>query len=50
VLFFLHPLLRVLCHTLSVTGEEDFAAITQSQHSVPGRGEGLADTLDVGAF
>ena len=50
VLFFLHPLLRVLCHTLTVTGEEDFAAIAQSQQSVPGRGEGLADTLDVGEF
>jgi uncharacterized membrane protein YjgN (DUF898 family) len=50
VLFFLHPMFRVVAHSLNVIGEEDFSAIAQNQQSLPGRGEGLADTLDVGAF
>lgn len=50
VLFFLHPLIRVLCQTMSVLGEEDYAAIAQNQETMPSRGEGLADTLDLGAI
>jgi uncharacterized membrane protein YjgN (DUF898 family) len=50
VLFFLHPMFRLVIHSLSTLGQEDFAAIAQSQQATPGRGEGLADTLDVGAF
>jgi uncharacterized membrane protein YjgN (DUF898 family) len=50
VLFFLHPLFRVVAHSLSVIGEEDFSAIAQSRQGLPGRGEGLADALDVGAI
>jgi uncharacterized membrane protein YjgN (DUF898 family) len=50
ILFYVHPLFRVVCESLRVTGEEDYAAIAQSQQLMPGRGEGFADTLDVGAF
>jgi uncharacterized membrane protein YjgN (DUF898 family) len=50
ILFYLHPMFRVVCQSLSVTGEQDYAAIAQSRQTVPGRGEGFADALDVGAF
>ena len=50
ILLFLHPLLKAAVDTLGVIGEEDFAKIAQSQQAVPGRGEGLADTLDVAPF
>jgi uncharacterized membrane protein YjgN (DUF898 family) len=50
ILFYVHPLFRTVCKSLKVTGEEDYAAIAQSQQLMPGRGEGFADTLDVGAF
>jgi uncharacterized membrane protein YjgN (DUF898 family) len=46
----MHPLARRLCATLSATGEVDFEAIAQSDRAAPGRGEGLADMLDVGSF
>ena len=45
-----HPMTRMVCHSLTVTGTEDFAAIAQSQQYAPARGEGLADALDVGAI
>jgi uncharacterized membrane protein YjgN (DUF898 family) len=50
ILLYLHPMFRIVCRSLGVTGEEDYAAIAQSRQSVPGRGEGFADALDVGAF
>lgn len=46
----LHPLLGAVCASLTIVGDEDFAAIRQSRRAVPGRGEGLADALDVGSF
>jgi uncharacterized membrane protein YjgN (DUF898 family) len=50
ILFYVHPFFRVVCRSLRVIGEEDYTAIAQNQHAMPGRGEGFADTLDVGAF
>jgi uncharacterized membrane protein YjgN (DUF898 family) len=50
ILVFLHPVIRAVCATLSVFGDEDYAAIAQSQQATPARGEGLADALDVGAI
>jgi uncharacterized membrane protein YjgN (DUF898 family) len=44
------PTVRWLCATLSGAGEVDFQAIAQSRRAAPGRGEGLADMLDVGSF
>ncbi len=46
----IHPMTRMVCLSLTVTGTEDFAAIAQSQQYAPARGEGLADALDVGAI
>ncbi len=45
-----HRLAGLLTTNLVVTGEQDFAAIAQSSRSIPGRGEGLADALDVGGL
>ncbi len=50
VVLLVHPMLREICRSLRVTGEEDFEAIAQSQQYSPSRGEGLADALDVGAI
>ncbi len=50
ILVYVHPMFRVVCNSLKVAGEEDYAAIAQSQQLMPGRGEGFADALDVGAF
>ena len=50
IVCFVHPLLRAICETLRVVGEQDFSAIAQSTQRSPTRGEGLADTLDVGAI
>jgi len=44
------PLLRAICATLTVYGEEDFAAIRLGVLISPARGEGLADALDVGSL
>ncbi|MEM7226123.1 MAG: DUF898 family protein [Pseudomonadota bacterium] len=44
------PILKALCRSLVVEGQEDWAAIAQSEQFRPGRGEGLADSLDVGDF
>ena len=49
-LLLLYPLTGAICRSLTILGEEDFAAIAQSQQARPGRGEGLADSLDVGDF
>lgn len=45
-----HPLLGAICRTLEIQGEEQVEEIHQSELSRPGRGEGLADGLDIGAF
>ena len=50
LLFLTHPLCLAVCNTLCVIGEEDYRTIAQSRRAVPGRGEGLADVLDVGAM
>lgn len=47
---FINPLSRIVCENLTVIGEEDFDAITQSAQARPGRGEGLAEMFDVGAI
>lgn len=49
MLFLVHPLFRRVLRSVSVTGEEDFAAIAQRAQSMQRQGEGLADMLDVGA-
>ena len=48
VLFLLHPLTKAICGSLEITGAETFVELAQSRQSAPGRGEGLADALDVG--
>lgn len=48
VLFLLHPLTKAVCGTLLVSGSEVFVELAQSRQMAPGRGEGLADALDVG--
>jgi uncharacterized membrane protein YjgN (DUF898 family) len=46
----IHPLLKAVCRTLVIEGSEDFERLAQSEIETPGRGEGLADALDVGAI
>ena len=50
MLFLVHPLFRRVLRSVSVTGEEDYAAIAQRAQSMQRQGEGLADMLDVGAI
>ena len=50
MVLFLHPFFRVVCKSTTIFGDEDYAAIAQSQQAAPARGEGLADALDVGAI
>jgi uncharacterized membrane protein YjgN (DUF898 family) len=47
---FIHPLIGRIVPSLSVRGEMDFEALAQSQQEMPWRGEGLADSLDVGGI
>ncbi len=47
---FVHPLIGRVVPSLSVLGEMDFEALAQSQQEMPWRGEGLADSLDVGGI
>lgn len=47
---FLHPLIRAVSETLLVKGTIDLDEIQQSNAQKRGRGEGLADVLDVGAI
>ena len=49
LLFFTHPLCLAVCSSLGVIGEEDYRTVAQSRQAMPGRGEGLADVLGVGA-
>ena len=48
--FLLHPMLKAVTRSLSVWGGQEIAELAQSQQAMPGRGEGLADALDVGGF
>ncbi len=50
LVFYLHPLIKAVVNSLRVIGEEDYAAIAQSEQITPPRGEGLADALDVAPF
>jgi len=50
VILYLHPLFKAVVDSLRVIGEEDYAAIAQSEQVTPSRGEGLADALDVSPF
>jgi len=50
MVLFMHPFFRVVCKSTTIFGDEDYAAIAQSQQAAPARGEGLADALDVGAI
>jgi uncharacterized membrane protein YjgN (DUF898 family) len=50
VILYLHPLFKAVVNSLRVIGEEDYAAIAQSEQVTPSRGEGLADALDVSPF
>ncbi len=50
LVLFIHPMARLICSSVSVSGEEEFDRIAQSEQAAPGRGEGLADALDVGAI
>lgn len=45
----IHPICREVVSSLRVIGDEDYEGIAQSSESMPRRGEGLADALDVGA-
>ena len=49
MLFLVHPLFHEILGSVTVIGDEDYAAIAQSSQSTPRQGEGLADALDVGA-
>ena len=46
----MHPLLKAITRSLTVTGWMDFYLVGQNVGAQPGHGEGLADALDVGAF
>ena len=50
LVLYLHPLFNAVVNSLQVIGEEDYAAIAQSEQITPARGEGLADALDVSPF
>ncbi len=48
VILVLRRLVMRICESLKISGEVDFERIKQSPLAGPGRGEGLADALDVG--
>ncbi len=45
-----HRLVHAVVTSLSISGEQDFAAVAQAVDSAPTRGEGLADAFDLGDF
>lgn len=49
-ILFLHPMIRAVSETLLVKGTINLDEIKQSDAQRSGRGEGLADVLDVGAI
>jgi uncharacterized membrane protein YjgN (DUF898 family) len=50
VIMVTHRLIGLFTRQMEIFGEEDFDAIAQSGRSIPSRGEGLADALDVGGI
>ena len=48
-LFLVHPFVSGVTRSISVLGDENYAAIAQAAQSMMRQGEGLADALDVGA-
>lgn len=46
----LQPMVAEIATSVSVAGEMDFARLAQSSQDMPGRGEGLAEALDVGSI
>jgi hypothetical protein len=48
--FLMHPMLKAVIGSLSVWGGQEIAELAQSRQTMPGRGEGMADALDVGGF
>ncbi len=46
----MHPMLKAVTRSLIVWGGQEIAELAQSRQAMPGRGEGLADALDVGDF
>ena len=49
-LFLLVPLLRAVCHSLSIHNIDVFEETAASSEKSPKYGEGFADAMDVGAF
>lgn len=48
--FLMHLMLKAVTRSLMVWGGQEIAELAQSRQAMPGRGEGLADALDVGDF
>jgi uncharacterized membrane protein YjgN (DUF898 family) len=48
--FLMHLMLKAVIRSLSVWGGQEIAELAQSRQAMPGRGEGMADALDVGGF
>ena len=47
IVFWLQPMAKAIAGSISVVNPETFETLAQSRQEMPGRGEGLADTLDV---
>ncbi len=47
IVFWLQPMAKAIAGSISVENPETFETLAQSRQEMPGRGEGLADTLDV---
>ena len=50
VIMVTHRLIGLFTREMEIFGEADFDAIAQSSRTIPSRGEGLADALDVGGI
>ncbi len=46
----LQPMVAEITKSVSIAGEMNFARLAQSSQEMPGRGEGLAEALDVGSI
>jgi uncharacterized membrane protein YjgN (DUF898 family) len=49
-LVWLQPMVAEITTSVSIAGEMDFARLAQSSQEMPGRGEGLAEALDIGSI
>ena len=49
-LVWLQPMVAEITTSMSIAGEMDFARLAQSSQEMPGRGEGLAEALDLGSI